>query len=92
MSSTFGVLFSTVKGDSSFRVPSAMVQSRGNSALPGAGVLLTCRELVNVGVHKTIDLILHEEQIPHSFVLNLMAEGLVIELLAESPKWLTSKE
>ena len=28
----------------------------------------------------------------HGFAMNSMAKGLVIEVTAESPKWLTSKE
>ena len=29
---------------------------------------------------------------PNGFVLNPMAEGLLIEVMAESARWLTSKE
>ena len=46
---TFGEVLSTVKGDSSFGVPSSTVQV--DSALPGAGVLLAALNLLNVKVH-----------------------------------------
>ena len=63
-----------------------------DSALPGMDVSVACIELVKCWSVLDKYLIPHEEQMPHSFVLNLMAEGLVMELTVESPKWLTLKE